>query len=56
VGTEHVTLSCDAGEPFFPNSVECMRLMSVFMGAFGLNQEELHQVCSANGSYLLGLN
>jgi hypothetical protein len=55
VGPEHVTLSCDAGEPFFPNSVECMRLMSVYMGAFGLSQDELRQVCVDNGRYLLGL-
>jgi len=56
VGPEHVTLSCDAGEPFFPNSVECMRLMGVYMGAFGLNEQELHQVLVENGSYLLGIN
>jgi hypothetical protein len=56
VGVEHVTLSCDAGEPFFPNSVECMRLMKVYMGAFGLSQEELKTVCVDNPGWLLGVN
>jgi hypothetical protein len=55
IGTDRVTLSSDAGEPFFPNSVECMRLMSVYMGAFGLNGAELRQVLVDNPSYLLGI-
>jgi hypothetical protein len=25
----------DAGEPLFPNSAECMRLISAYMAAFG---------------------
>jgi hypothetical protein len=48
VGTEHVTLSSDAGEPLFPNSVECMRLMRAYMGAFGLTAEEIHEVTTVN--------
>jgi hypothetical protein len=35
VGVEYVTLSSDAGEPLFPDSAECMRLVSSYMAAFG---------------------
>jgi len=35
VGPEHVTLSSDAGEPLFPNTVECIRLIRGYMRAFG---------------------
>jgi hypothetical protein len=56
VGCDRVTLSSDAGEPLFPNSVECMRLMRAYMRAFGLTPEEIHQVTVANPRYLLGLD
>lgn len=55
IGCERVTLSSDAGEPFFPNSVECMRLMAVYMAAFGLNADELRQVLVDNPGYLMGI-
>jgi hypothetical protein len=55
VGCHRVTLSSDAGEPLFPNSVECMRLMRAYMRAFGLTAEEVHQVTVTNPRYLLGL-
>jgi hypothetical protein len=48
VGVEHFTLSSDAGEPLFPDSVEAMRLVRGYMEAFGLNQEELFTVCTKN--------
>jgi len=56
VGVEHCTLSSDAGEPLFPNSVECMRLIRGYMEAFGLNQDELFQVCTVNPARVVGLN
>ena len=56
VGCERVTLSSDAGEPLFPNSVECMRLMRAYMRAFGLTAEEVTQVTVTNPRYLLGVN
>jgi hypothetical protein len=56
VGPEHCTLSSDAGEPLFPNSVECMRLIRGYMEAFGLNQDELYQVCTVNPAKVVGLN
>lgn len=55
VGCDRVTLSSDAGEPLFPNSVECMRLMRAYMRAFGLTIEEIEQVTVTNPRYLLGL-
>ena len=55
IGVEQVTLSSDAGEPLFPNSVEAMRLVRSFMRAFGLTDEELYTVCCANPARVLGL-
>jgi len=54
IGVEHVTLSSDAGEPLFPHSVECMRLISSYMAAFGLNEAELRTVCSTNPGRIVG--
>jgi hypothetical protein len=54
VGPEHVTLSSDAGEPLFPHSVECMRLMANYMSAFGLTKAEIQMVCSTNPARLVG--
>jgi hypothetical protein len=48
IGVERVTLSSDAGEPLFPNSVECMRLIRAYMAAFGLTEDELAIVCCRN--------
>jgi hypothetical protein len=53
VGVEHCTLSSDAGEPLFPHSVECMRLISGYMAAFGMTPVELQQMCTANPERLL---
>jgi hypothetical protein len=54
VGVEHVTLSSDAGEPLFPNSVEAIRLIRAFMSAFGLSDEELRTVSSTNPAIVCG--
>jgi len=54
VGPEHFTLSSDAGEPLFPNSVECLRLIRGYMRAFGLSDDEIHQVSVANPARILG--
>lgn len=54
VGPEHVTLSSDAGEPLFPNSVECMRLIRGYMRAFGLTEEEVRLVSEVNPARILG--
>ncbi len=56
VGPEHCTLSSDAGEPLFPNSVECMRLIRGYMEAFGLDEDELYRVCTTNPGKVVGLN
>jgi hypothetical protein len=55
LGTEHVTLSSDAGEPLFPNSIEAMRLICSHMRAFGLTDDEVHQVSSVNPGKIVGL-
>jgi hypothetical protein len=55
VGVEHITLSSDAGEPLFPHSVECMRLIRGYMEAFGLSADEADTVCCANPAKLLGV-
>jgi len=55
VGPEHFTLSSDAGEPLFPDSVEAMRLVRGYMEAFGLNQDELYTVCTKNPAKVVGM-
>jgi Family of unknown function (DUF6282) len=55
VGPEHFTLSSDAGEPLFPDSVEAMRLVRGYMEAFGLDQDELYTVCTRNPATVVGL-
>ena len=53
IGTHHVTLSSDAGEPLFPNTVEALRLLIAHMRAFGLTEEEIHEVSSVNPAKVL---
>lgn len=53
VGVEHCTLSSDAGEPLFPHSVECMRLISGYMAAFGMTPAEIRTLCTENPERLL---
>lgn len=53
IGTDHVTLSSDAGEPLFPNTVEAVRLIRAHMRAFGLTDEQVHQVSVVNPGRLL---
>jgi hypothetical protein len=55
VGPEHFTLSSDAGEPLFPDSVEAMRLVRGYMEAFGLTKDELYTVCTKNPAKVVGL-
>jgi len=55
VGPEHFTLSSDAGEPLFPDSVESMRLVRAYMEAFGLMEDELCTVCTRNPAKVVGL-
>ncbi|MFD9957776.1 DUF6282 family protein [Amycolatopsis sp. NPDC058986] len=52
-GTHHVTLSSDAGEPLFPNTVEALRLLIAHMRAFGLTDEEIREVSSVNPAKVL---
>jgi hypothetical protein len=54
LGTDHVTLSSDAGEPLFPNTVEALRLLRAHMHAFGLTEDEVDMVSSVNPGKLLG--
>jgi hypothetical protein len=56
VGPEHFTLSSDAGEPLFPDSVEAMRLVRGYMEAFGLTQDELYTVCTRNPAKVVGMD
>lgn len=56
VGVEHFTLSSDAGEPLFPDSVEAMRLIRGYMEAFGLTRDELYTVCTRNPARVVGMH
>lgn len=55
VGPEHCTLSSDAGEPLFPNSVESLRLLRNHMAAFGCTRQEIYTMCTVNPSFIVGL-
>jgi len=54
VGPAHCTLSSDAGEPLFPNSVESLRLLRGHMRAFGCTPDELSTMCTVNPSFIVG--
>jgi hypothetical protein len=56
IGVERCTLSSDAGEPLFPNSVESLRLLRGHMAAFGCTPDELYTLCTANPSFIVGLD
>ena len=56
IGPEHCTLSSDAGEPLFPNSVESLRLLRGHMAAFGCTADEIYTMCTVNPSVIVGLN
>lgn len=55
LGTDYVTLSSDAGEPLFPNTVECIRLIRGYMRAFGLTEDEIRTVSEVNPAKIVGL-
>jgi hypothetical protein len=54
VGVEHFTLSSDAGDTVFPNSVEAMRQISGYMAAFGMTQSEIETLCITNPAFIVG--
>jgi hypothetical protein len=56
VGVEHFTLSSDAGDTLFPNSVEAMRQISGYMIAFGMTGDEIDTMCVRNPARLVGLD
>ncbi len=55
IGPEQCTLSSDAGDALFPNSVECMRLMRGYMEAYGLSKDEVYHMSSVNPAHIVGL-
>lgn len=56
VGVAHFTLSSDCGDTLFPNSVEGMRQLSSYMIAFGMQPDEIEQLCVRNPARLVGLD
>ncbi|MDX2145772.1 MAG: DUF6282 family protein [Rhodospirillaceae bacterium] len=55
VGSDHFTISSDAGDLIFPDSVEAMRLMAVTLAAFGLPERDVEKVGGENAARLLSL-
>jgi hypothetical protein len=55
VGVEHFSLSSDAGDQLFPNSIECMRLIIGFMRAYGCSDADITTLVTTNPSRVLGL-
>lgn len=56
VGPKYCTLSSDAGEPLFPNSVESLRLLRGHMAAFGCTADEIHAMSTVNPAFIVGLD
>ena len=56
IGPEHFTLSSDAGDYLFPNSVECVRILHETLYCYGLTDDELKICGSKNGSFILGID
>lgn len=50
---DRVTLSSDAGEPLFPNTVEALRLLHAHMRAFGMSAEQVRIAGSVNPERLM---
>ena len=55
IGPARCTLSSDAGDALFPNSVECMRLIRGYMAAYGLCEDGLRLVSVTNPAAVMGL-
>jgi len=55
VGTHHVTISSDCGEPLFPNSVEGIRLLRGYMQAYGLTAEQIQEISVINPEKIVGM-
>jgi len=55
-GADRCTLSSDAGEPLFPDSVESLRLMRGYMTAFGCTAAEIHTMSCVNPAFIVGLD
>jgi len=56
VGPKQCTLSSDAGEPLFPNSVESLRLLRGHMSAFGCTDDEIYMMSAVNPAFIVGLD
>jgi hypothetical protein len=56
IGPARCTLSSDAGEPLFPNSVESLRLLRGYMAAFGCTADEIYQMSTVNPAFIVGLS
>jgi hypothetical protein len=46
--SDYVTLSSDAGEPLFPDTVECLRLMGAYARAYGIADEDVQKMMVDN--------
>lgn len=55
-GVDRCTLSSDAGEPLFPDSVESLRLLRGYMTAFGCTAAEIHTMSCVNPAFIVGLD
>jgi hypothetical protein len=54
-GADRCTLSSDAGEPLFPDTVESLRLLRGYMTAFGCTAAEIRTMSHENPAFIVGL-
>ncbi len=56
VGPEHCTLSSDAGDPVFPNTVESLRILFATMAAYGCTAEEVRLMTVSNPAFIVDID
>jgi hypothetical protein len=56
IGPEHFTLSSDGGNPLLPGAVEALSTLVRFARAYGMSDEEIHQMTVENPRRVLGLS
>jgi hypothetical protein len=56
IGAEHFSFSSDGGNPLLPGAVESMNTLVRYGRAYGLSDDELHQMTVENPKRILGVS
>jgi len=55
IGPEHFTLSSDGGNPLLPGAVDALSTLARYAKAYGISDEDIHQMTVENPRKVLGL-